>query len=57
MLPLRTLPLAFGHVMVNPCFITSDLFAAESCRLLHDNGPSVRNKRLSACAYAPLSVP
>ena len=33
------------------------LFAAESCHLLHDNGPSVRNKRLSACAYAPLSVP
>jgi len=24
MLPLHTLPLAFGLIMVNPCFITGD---------------------------------
>ena len=29
------------------------LFAAESCHL-HDNGPSVGNKRLCFCAYAPV---
>ena len=33
------------------------LFAAESCHLLHDNGPSVGSKRLKRCTYTPLSVP